>query len=217
MELSCDEQVLKEINEDIKKPYANSLLSLATGRHILNVSPLAFGEGNIKGRIKNVLNYKKPGFWVLIASVIIVIVVGIALLSNPAGSEQDLSFLNPNSMLSWIGEHEQIKIESSEYGNTAVSGRELAKWLDIAENDWKRKNVSAPYELSPSMTIHVNDETINEIRFFESEPTLAMIVYQDKFRYYIIPEEDYVSMKEIAGSGYPQVQSITFTERENGN
>ncbi|MGD9569923.1 MAG: M56 family metallopeptidase [Sedimentibacter sp.] len=49
----------------IKKPYANSLLSLATGRHILNRSPLAFGERNVKGRIKNVLNYKKPRSWVI--------------------------------------------------------------------------------------------------------------------------------------------------------
>ena len=56
MELSCDEKVLKEMNEDIKKPYANSLLSLATGRYIFNGNPLAFGEGNVKGRIKNVLN-----------------------------------------------------------------------------------------------------------------------------------------------------------------
>ena len=60
MELSCDERVLKEMDEGIKKPYANSLLSLATGRYILNGSPLAFGEGNVRGRIKNVLNYKKP-------------------------------------------------------------------------------------------------------------------------------------------------------------
>jgi beta-lactamase regulating signal transducer with metallopeptidase domain len=51
MELSCDERVLKQMNnEDIKKPYANSLLSLATGKHILNGSPLAFGEGSVKGR-----------------------------------------------------------------------------------------------------------------------------------------------------------------------
>jgi beta-lactamase regulating signal transducer with metallopeptidase domain len=47
MELSCDERVLKEMDKDIKKPYANSLLSLATGRYILNGSPLAFGEGNV--------------------------------------------------------------------------------------------------------------------------------------------------------------------------
>ena len=58
MELSCDERVLKDMNEEIKKPYANSLLSLATGRHILNGSPIAFGEGNVKRRIINVLNYK---------------------------------------------------------------------------------------------------------------------------------------------------------------
>lgn len=83
MELSCDEQVLKKSNADIKKMYANSLLSLATGRHILNGNPLAFGEGNVKGRIKNVLNYKKPRFWVIVLSVIIATAVGIGLLSNP--------------------------------------------------------------------------------------------------------------------------------------
>jgi beta-lactamase regulating signal transducer with metallopeptidase domain len=217
MEMSCDESVLQKISQDAKGGYSSSLLSLSVKRTgLFAANPLAFGESHVKARIKNVLNYKKPVFWVIIASVVVIIGAGIALLSNPTDSEPDLSFLNPNSMLSWIGEHEQIKI-SSEYGDTAVSGRELAKWLDVAENDWKRKNVSSPYELSPSITIHVNDETINEIRFFESEPTLAMIVYQDKFRYYKIPEEDYVSMKEIAGSGYPQVQNITFTEHENGN
>jgi beta-lactamase regulating signal transducer with metallopeptidase domain len=83
MEMSCDERVLKVMNEDIKKPYANSLLSLATGRHILNGSPLAFGEGNVKGRIKNVLNYKKPRFWVIFFSIIIIATIGIGLVANP--------------------------------------------------------------------------------------------------------------------------------------
>ncbi|MDD4729787.1 MAG: M56 family metallopeptidase [Dysgonamonadaceae bacterium] len=87
MELSCDERVLKEMNEQIKKPYANSLLSFATGRYILNGSPLAFGEGNVRGRIKNVLNYKKPRFWVVLVSVIVLVGAGIALISNPAGSK----------------------------------------------------------------------------------------------------------------------------------
>ncbi|GAE88001.1 M56 family metallopeptidase [Acetivibrio straminisolvens] len=87
MELSCDEKVLKEMGENIRKPYANSLLSLAAGRHILNGSALAFGEGNVKGRIKNVLNYKKFPFWVIAASVVTVIAVGIALASNPKPGE----------------------------------------------------------------------------------------------------------------------------------
>jgi beta-lactamase regulating signal transducer with metallopeptidase domain len=92
MELSCDERVLKEMNEDIKKPYANSLLSLATGRHILNGSPLAFGEGNIKGRIKNVMNYKKPGFWVVGIAIIIVIGIGIGLMTNPINAKEPSDF-----------------------------------------------------------------------------------------------------------------------------
>ena len=83
MELSCDEKVLKEMNEDVKKPYANSLLSLATGKHILNGSPLAFGEGNVKGRIKNVLNYRKSKLWMIVIIVILVVVVSIGLLANP--------------------------------------------------------------------------------------------------------------------------------------
>jgi hypothetical protein len=84
MELSCDEKVLKEMNEDIKKPYANSLLSLATGRYIFNGNPLAFGEGNVKGRIKNVLNYKKPRFWVVVIAAIIAVAIGVGLLANPS-------------------------------------------------------------------------------------------------------------------------------------
>ena len=92
MELSCDERVLREMDEEIeeiKKPYAKSLLSLATGRHILNGSPLAFGEGNVKRRIINVLNYKKPVFWVVIVAIIAVVAVSVGLMSNP--QEKQLS------------------------------------------------------------------------------------------------------------------------------
>ena len=83
MELSCDEKVLKLVNADIKKSYANSLLSLAAGRHILNGSPLAFGEGNVKRRIINVLNYKKPKFWVIILAIVFVLIIGLGLAANP--------------------------------------------------------------------------------------------------------------------------------------
>lgn len=104
MELSCDEQVLKEMNEDIKKPYANSLLTLATRRHILNGSPLTFGEGSTKVRIKNVLNYRKPKFWATTLLIIIVMAVGIGLMLNPRvkGAEQisELTQENNNDSIS---------------------------------------------------------------------------------------------------------------------
>lgn len=84
MELSCDECVLKQIQGNIKQSYASSLLSLVTEKRTINSSPLAFGEGNIEERIKNVLNYKKPKLWIVVISCAIAVFIAIGLISNPA-------------------------------------------------------------------------------------------------------------------------------------
>jgi beta-lactamase regulating signal transducer with metallopeptidase domain len=82
MEMSCDERVVKEMGSKIKQAYSTSLLSLATGRRLINGSPLAFGEGNVKGRIKNILNFKKPAAWVMVVSIILVAALVIGFISN---------------------------------------------------------------------------------------------------------------------------------------
>lgn len=87
MELSCDESVLKQMGGEIKKDYSSTLLSLSTGKRIVGGCPLAFGEDNIKGRIKNILNYKKPTLWVIIIAVLIVAAACIGLISDPKDSD----------------------------------------------------------------------------------------------------------------------------------
>jgi beta-lactamase regulating signal transducer with metallopeptidase domain len=81
MEMSCDERVMKELGENIKSAYSLSLVRVATGHRILNGSPLAFGEGGMKERIKNILNFKKHSRVIIIASVILaaVLIVGFAM------------------------------------------------------------------------------------------------------------------------------------------
>ena len=91
MEMSCDEAVVKKMGEQILADYTASLLSLATGKTIIAGVPLAFGEGDTKGRIRNLSHWKKPAFWVILVAVIACIALGIGLLTNPekeAGSEQ---------------------------------------------------------------------------------------------------------------------------------
>lgn len=83
MELSCDEKVIKDMGNDIKKAYSALLLSLASGKRIINGSPLAFGEGNVKGRIKNVLDYRKSPFWMIIVVVIAAVAVAVCLMTDP--------------------------------------------------------------------------------------------------------------------------------------
>ncbi|MEG1863466.1 MAG: M56 family metallopeptidase, partial [Oscillospiraceae bacterium] len=84
MEMCCDEAVIEEIGYDIKKNYSYSLLNFATGRQIIGGMPLAFGEGDTKSRVKNILNYKKPAFWVIVVSTIAIVAVGVGLMTNSA-------------------------------------------------------------------------------------------------------------------------------------
>jgi len=89
MEMACDERVLKKLGNDnanIKEVYSNTLLRLATGRRQVGLSPLAFGEGSAKGRIKNVLNFKKPSLWVVAIAAILVILFSAGFAVSKAGA-----------------------------------------------------------------------------------------------------------------------------------
>lgn len=83
MELSCDEKVIRKLGTEYKKDYLKTLLSLASGRKFSTYTPLAFGENDTKGRIKNILNYKKPSFWIVLIGIVLIIVLSIGFLSNP--------------------------------------------------------------------------------------------------------------------------------------
>lgn len=83
MEMSCDEAVIRKVGSDVRADYSASLLTLATGRRIIAGTPLAFGEGDTKGRIRNLPNWKKPAVWVILIAVIACIVLAVCLLTNP--------------------------------------------------------------------------------------------------------------------------------------
>ena len=83
MEMSCDEAVVRRFGPEIKKGYSASLLSLATGRHIILGAPLAFGEGDTAARIRNVLNYKKPAFWAAVLAALAVAGLCVFLAADP--------------------------------------------------------------------------------------------------------------------------------------
>lgn len=88
MEMSCDEAVIRKVGGDVRADYSASLLTLATGRRIIAGTPLAFGEGDTKGRINNLSKWKKPTFWVVLLAVVACIVLAIGLLTNPAAERE---------------------------------------------------------------------------------------------------------------------------------
>lgn len=83
MEMSCDEAVIRDTDMNERKQYSGLLLSLAGGNEFLSVNPLAFGGNGVKRRISNIMNYKKPGFWITVLCIFAVIILAVGLIANP--------------------------------------------------------------------------------------------------------------------------------------
>lgn len=89
IELACDEKVIRTLGGEGKKAYAEALLSCSVRHSAVAACPLAFGEVGVKERIKNVLHYKKPAFWVILAAVLCCIIAGVCFLTDPKKEEED--------------------------------------------------------------------------------------------------------------------------------
>lgn len=83
MEMSCDEAVMKKMDRDIRAEYSVSLLKFAADRKVIIGTPVAFGESSTKERVKNVMSYKKPAVWMIVAAVVVCIVSAACLATDP--------------------------------------------------------------------------------------------------------------------------------------
>lgn len=83
IELACDEHVLASLGTEVRKPYSRALLDCSVSHRRIAACPLAFGESDAKGRIKNVLSWKKPTVWVFLAGVLLCVVLAVCFLTDP--------------------------------------------------------------------------------------------------------------------------------------
>ena len=83
IEAACDEKVIQDMEKDERRAYSTALLNCSIHRRRIAACPLAFGETGVKDRVKSVMNYKKPAFWVIMIVLIICIVVAVCFLTNP--------------------------------------------------------------------------------------------------------------------------------------
>lgn len=167
MEMSCDECVihaynLDQHNEDIRKEYATLLLNLSVGKQHLLGAPLSFKEGDVKCRVKNIVQYKKPIIVVVVAAVATCIVLALALLSNPI-STTTLQKAVPSVAQVMESEVDSIEIKmagdvnviSTEYANQILDFmknalvRKESKKLELpAKVDGENNNINSSIEIS---------------------------------------------------------------------
>lgn len=83
LELACDERVVRKLDGAGRKAYSQALLTCSADRHVLAACPLAFGEGNVKGRIRAALHYRKPAFWLVLVAAVACVAAAACFLTDP--------------------------------------------------------------------------------------------------------------------------------------
>ena len=84
IELACDEKVIKELGNEQRADYTQALVACSVNHRMIAACPLAFGEVGVKERVKSIMNYKKPAFWVVALAVIACVIVAICFLTDPS-------------------------------------------------------------------------------------------------------------------------------------
>lgn len=133
IELACDELVIRQLGADVKKAYSRALLNCSVVHKGVTPCPLAFGESDVKTRIKNILHYRKPTLWILLASALAVVVLAVCFLTDPLeetnesaipGYIENTNQESPNDLADWTAFEAELFRKESEpaYGEYTLYG-----------------------------------------------------------------------------------------------
>lgn len=153
MEMSCDEAVINKLGEAIRKDYASSILEFATGQKVLFGAPLAFGEGEPEGRIRNLSKWKKPTIIVTVVAMIVCVLVVILGIFNP---------MEPKDSLQVEEKEENVEnlIDKKE-GDIAVENNSVAEIQEIGEDELLCNGLVLTSQPDPDkISIHVQPSVI---------------------------------------------------------
>lgn len=181
IESACDEKVIKDKDKSYLALYSQALLDCAVQRKRISACPLAFGENGVKGRVKGVLNYRKPAFWIIVIAVVAIIVAAVCFLTNPKRidpSEKKPPELmiesdNSDTMLraSMYGYHWSWKEKGKEQ-NVIADGISPFDDLNIAtlQLDDEKHTLKLNFEQDPDSVkvLCIDEENINDELNFEN-------------------------------------------------
>ena len=192
IELACDEKVIKELGNEQRGDYTQALVACSVNRRMIVACPLAFGEVGVKERVKSVMNYKKPAFWVIIISVIVCVGVAVCFLTNPkqdsytlrivvpAGSQEKFVYTDEevstirNSIKIWsgdgLGDTEVILSPVNKTTETRYTATYLTHGMPVefdAEKDtWFKIGVNMQNSTNEDIIVYVEVENV-EVRIVD--------------------------------------------------
>ena len=192
IELACDEKVIKELGNEQRGDYTQALVACSVNRRMIAACPLTFGEVGVKERVKSVMNYKKPAFWVIIISVIVCVGVAVCFLTNPkqdsytlrivvpAGSQEEFVYTDEevsairNSIKIWsgdgLGDTEVLLSPVNKTTETGYTATYLTHGMPVefdAEKDtWFKIGVNMQNSTNEDIIVYVEVENV-EVRIVD--------------------------------------------------
>ena len=192
IELACDEKVIKELGNEQRADYTQALVACSVNRRMIAACPLAFGEVGVKERVKSVMNYKKPAFWVIIIAVIVCVGVAVCFLTNPkqdrytlrivvpAGSQEEFVYTEEevstvrNSIKIWsgdgLGDTEVLLFPVNKTAETGYTATYLTHGMPVefdAEKDtWFKIGVNMQNPTNEDIIVYVEVENV-EVRIVD--------------------------------------------------
>ena len=109
IEAACDEKVIGNMDKYERAAYSKALLACGKRERRISVCPLSFGETGVKGRVRSILNYKKPAFWIILVALTACVVLAICFLTNPKTKADDTE--------------KNIMAENKVYGDDEIGSR----------------------------------------------------------------------------------------------
>ena len=192
IELACDEKVIKGLGNEQRADYTQALVACSVNRRMIAACPLAFGEVGVKERVKSVMNYKKPAFWVIILAVIACVIVAVCFLTNPkqdsytlrivvpAGSQEEFVYTDEevstvrNSIKIWsgdgLGDTEVLLFPVNKTTETGYTATYLTHGMPVefdAEKDtWFKIGVNMQNSTNEDIIVYVEVENV-EVRIVD--------------------------------------------------
>ena len=172
IELACDEKVIAELGNEQRADYTQALVACAVNRRMIAACPLAFGEVGVKDRVKSIMNYRKPTFWIIVTALVVCVVVAVCFLTDPNPSREfsmngnNVSGLDPEAIVERI-----LDIEDWESSNVYMNSTNFSLHVDSNFNWMDSQTVS--YFFSNAKHTYGAQLRIfpEEGKYFLTEPT----------------------------------------------
>ena len=167
IEYACDEEVIKNIGKNKKAEYCRILLEHSMPKKMIAACPVAFGETDVKNRIRNVANYKKPVFWIKILSFLVCIAVGLCFATNryselvtiKSGKLEDSQFMYNGTVISLDDSFEKIDKALGGYEHYSEGCYEYCK-KDFGLYVYEQDGATIPFAISTGNDMVITSRNI---------------------------------------------------------